>query len=55
MFLNDYDIDDTSSSTSSPSEGEILESEGEFQAYTGSLMMVRRLLVSQPVEIEQSQ
>jgi len=55
MLLNDYDSDDTSCSTSSPSEGEILESEREFQAYTGSLMMVRRLLGSQPVELEQSQ
>jgi len=40
---------------SPPSKDEVLESEEEIQPCEGSLLMVRRLLGSQLVELEQSQ
>jgi len=52
MVLKDYDNDGPSGSISPPSEDEILESEEDIQPCEGNLLMVRRLLGSQPMVLE---
>ena len=55
MILKEQDTKILETSPSSFGEEKVISSEEEIQPCTGELLVVQRLLQSQPLEIDQSQ